>query len=80
MAEQAQVTTIKKAEQTQLQQVTMKDPKKVEAGKRLVEYNRMKREERTQLTKAQSEPKLTYFDAWAIVAIRALGVLGYYAY
>ena len=35
--------------------------KKVEAGKRLAEYNCMKREERTQLAKAQSESKLTYY-------------------
>ena len=34
----------KMVEQTQLQ-VTMKDPKKVEVGKRLAEYNRRKREE-----------------------------------
>ena len=31
--------TTKMAQQTQLQQVTTKDPKKVEAGKRLAEYN-----------------------------------------
>ena len=49
------------AEQTQLQQVTTKDPMKDEAGKRLAEYNRRKREQLTQLAKAQSEPKLTYF-------------------
>ena len=41
--------------------VTMKDPKKVEAGKRLAEYNRRKREERAQLAKAQSEPKLSQY-------------------
>ena len=31
------------AEQTQIQQETTKDPKKVEAGKGLVEHNRRKR-------------------------------------
>ena len=46
------------AEQTQLQQVTMKDPKKVEVGKILSEFNHRKREELAQLVKGQSEPKL----------------------
>ena len=55
------------AEQTQLQQqVTTKDPKKIEAGKRLAEYNCRKREE---LTLAQSEPKLTHYGAGVVVAI-----------
>ena len=44
------------AEQTQLQQVTMKDPKKVEAGKRLAEYSCRKREE---LAKSQKSDKQT---------------------
>ena len=60
-----------------------KDPKKVEAGKRLAEYNRRKSEELAQLAKAQSEPKLTssqYYDTWAIVAIRALSILAYCIY
>ena len=46
-----EVTATKMAEQTQLQQSTTKDPKKVEVGKRLVEWNRRKREEHAQLTK-----------------------------
>ena len=54
----------------------MKDPKKVEAGKRLAEWDRRKREERAQLNEAQSEPKLTYYGAGAVVAIGALGILG----
>ena len=46
------------AEQIQVQQVTMKNPKKVEVGKRLAEYIRKKREElKTQ--KSEVEPKLT---------------------
>ena len=63
------VTTTKMAEQTHVQQVTTKDPKKVEQGKRLADHNPRKREERTQLAKAQSESKLTYYGAGAIVAI-----------
>ena len=46
----ANEVTTKMAKQTQLQPAMMKDPKKVEAGKTLAEYNRGKREE---LTKAQ---------------------------
>ena len=46
------------AEQTQVQQVSTKDPKKVEQGKRLSESNHRKREERERLAKAQSESKL----------------------
>ena len=69
------------AEQTQVQkQVVTKDPKKVEVGKRLAEYNHGKREQCAHLAKAQSEPKLTYYGAGAIVAIGALGILGYYVY
>ena len=43
------------AEQTQIQQVTTKDPKKkkVEQGKKLAEHNRRKREELAQLAKAR---------------------------
>ena len=68
------------SEQTQLQQVTTKDQKKVEAGKRLVQWNHRKREEHAQLAEAQSNPKLTYYGAGAVVVIGMLGVLGYYVY
>ena len=68
------------AEQTQIQQVTMKDPKRAEAAKRLTEWNRRKREEHAHLAKAQSDPKLTYYDVGVVIAIGALGVFGYYAY
>ena len=57
------------AEQTQFQQVKTKDPKKVEVGNRLAKYNHRKREENAQLAKAQSEPKITYYGAWAVVGI-----------
>ena len=62
--------------QTHIQQVTTKDPKKVEAGKRLAEWNRRKREENA---KAQSESNITY-GARAVVAIGVLGVIDYYVY
>ena len=57
-----------------------KEPKKVEAGKRLAVYNCRKREEIAQLANAQNEPKLTDYGAGAVVAIGALGVLGYCVY
>ena len=66
------------AEQTQIQQVTTKDPKKVEAGKRLAEHNHRKREEHAHL--AKSESNITYYGVGAIVAIGVLGVIGYQAY
>ena len=52
-------------------------PKKVQQGTRLAEHNRKKRE---QWGKDQSEPKLTYYGTGTIVAIGALGILGYYVY
>ena len=64
----------------QVQQVTMKDPKKVEAGKRLAEHNRRKRAERAQLAKPQSESNITYYGTRAVIAVGVLGVIGYYVY
>ena len=57
----------KMVEQAQVQQqVTMKDPKKVEAGKILAEYNCRKREQLA---------KLTYYGAGAVVDIGMSGIL-----
>ena len=51
------IAATKLVEQIRSQQVTTKEPKKIEAGNRLAEYNCRKREK---LAKAQkSEPKLT---------------------
>ena len=66
-------------------QVTTKDPKKVEAGKRLAEYNRRKREElKSQKSESkQVEPMLTSSQCYCIGAVLAVGVigdLGYYVY
>ena len=59
----------------QVQQVTTKDPKKVEAGKRLAECNRRKREQmRTQESKSKTQ--LTHYGAGAAGAVVAVGVLG----
>ena len=67
-------------EQNQVQQVTMKDPKKVKHGERLAEWNHRKREENVQLAKAQSESNITYYGTGTIVAIGVLGVISYYVY
>ena len=63
------------AEENQIQQVTAKDPKKVEAGKRLVEYNRRKREElKAQKSESkQVEPVLTSSQCYGIGAVLAGG-------
>ena len=60
------------------QQVTSKDPKKVEVGKRLTEYNCKKKEEQ----KSEVEPKLTssQYGIGAVLAVGVIGGLGYYLY
>ena len=70
------------AEQTQIQQVTTKDTKKVEQGKKLAEYSHRKREELTQMKvqKRERETNITYYGAGAVVAIGVLGVVNYHAY
>ena len=71
------------AGQTQLQQVTTKDLKKVEVGKRLAEYNWRKREELAKAQKIENKPKLTsiqYYGTGAIMTAVALGILGYCIY
>ena len=63
-------------------QVTTKDPKKVEAGKRLAEYNHRKREELKE-QKSKVEPKLTSSTCYGIGAVPDVGVIGgigYYLY
>ena len=59
-------------------QVTTKDPKKVEAGKRLAEYNRRKREE-LKVQKSKSKQVLTY-GIGVVLAVGVIGGLGYYDY
>ena len=80
MAEENQVKNEPQQVKTEPQQVTTKNPKKVEAGKRLAEHNHRKREEQTQ---AQSEAKSRvnqYDSIGAVMAVRVIGGLGYYIY
>ena len=58
--------------------MTTKNPRKVEQGKRLAEYNRRKRKE---LKSKQVEPMLTLnqcYSVGAVIAVGVIGGLGYY--
>ena len=59
------------------QRVTTKDPKKVEAGKRLAAINCKKREEQAQLEKTGVNQ---YYGIGAVIALGVIGGLGYYIY
>ena len=63
----------------QVQRVTMEDPKKVEAGKRLAAINHKKREEQAQLEKTTSRVN-KYYGIRAVIALGVIGGLGYYIY
>ena len=61
------------------QRVTTKNPKKVEAGKRLAESNRKKREAKTQ-AKLEASRVNQYYGIGAVLALGVIGGLGYYIY
>ena len=69
--------------QQELQGVTTKNPKKVEAGKRVAAHNRKKREEQrkeqTKLEKTASGVN-QYYGIGAVIALGVIGGLGYYIY
>ena len=86
MAEENQVT--KEAQQVmkepqgeaaQVQRVTTKNPKKVEAGKRLAESNCKKREAKKQ-AKLEASRVNQYYGIGAVIALGAIGGLGYHIY
>ena len=65
------------------QRVTTKNPKKVEAGKRLAESNCKKREVKKQAKLEASgnwRPVNQYYGIGAIIALGVIGGLGYYIY
>ena len=61
------------------QRVTTKNPKKVEAGKRLAESNRKKREAKKQV-ELEASGVNQYYGIGAVLALRVIGGLGYYIY
>ena len=61
------------------QRVTTKNPKKVEAGKRLAESNRKKREVKKQ-AKLEASGVNQYYGIGAVLALGVIGGLGYYIY
>ena len=61
------------------QQVTTKNPKKVEAGKRLAESNHKKREVKKQ-AKLEASRVNQYYGIGAVLALGVIGDLGFYIY
>ena len=61
------------------QQVTTKNPKKVEASKRLDESNGKKREAKKQV-KLEASGVNQYYEIGAVIALGVIGGLGYYIY
>ena len=79
MAEEPQqVTQVTK----EPQQVTAKNPKKVEAGKRLAESNRKKREakKREEQAKLEASGVNKYYGIRAVITLGVIVGLGYYIY
>ena len=64
------------------QRVTTKNPKKVEARKRLAESNRKKREakKREEQVKLEASGVNQYHGIGAVIALGVIGGLGYYIY
>ena len=75
--EPQQVTQVIK--EPQVQRVTTKNPKKVEAGKRLAESNCKKREAKKQL-KLEVSGVNQYYGIGVVLALGVIGGLGYYIY
>ena len=66
----------------QVQRVTTKNPKKVEARKRLAESNCRKREvkKREEQVKLEASGVNQYYGIGAVLALGVIGGLGYYIY
>ena len=67
-------------EPQQVQRVTTKNPKKVEAGKRLAVHNCRKREELKVQAQVQKSEVSQYYGIGAVIAVGVIGGLGYYIY
>ena len=79
MKEPQQITKEPQGQAAQVQRVTTKNPKKVEAGKRLAESNHKKREAKKQ-AKLEASRVNQYYGIGAIIALGVIGGLGYYIY
>ena len=67
--------------QQELQQVTTKNLKKVEVGKRLAAHNCKKREEwRKEQEQLEKTGVNQYYGIGAVIALGVIGGLGYYIY
>ena len=89
MAEENQVTKEPQGKAVQAQQVmkepqqvTTKNPKKVDAGRRLAGSNRKKREakKREERVKLEASRVNQYYGIGAVLALGVIGGLGYYIY
>ena len=82
MAEESQVMKELQQIAKEPQRVTTKNPKKVEAGKRLAESNRKKREvkKREEQAKLEASEVNQYYGIGAVIALGVIGGLGYYIY
>ena len=79
--EPQQVTTEPQRVTKEPQQVTTKNPKKVEAGKRLAESNCKKREaKKREQVKLEASGVNQYYEIGAVIALGVIGGLGYYIY
>ena len=79
MAEENQVMKEPQDKATQVQRVTTKNPKKVEAGKRLAESNHKKRQAKKQ-AKLEVIGVNQYYGIGAVLALGVIGGIGYYIY
>ena len=76
-----QVTKEPQGKATQVQRVTTKNPKKVEAGRRLDESDRKKREvKKREQAKLEASGVNQYYGIGAVLALGVIGGLGYYTY
>ena len=79
--EPQQVTTKPQRVTKEPQRVATKNPKKVEAGKRLAESNCKKREvKKREQAKLEASEVNQYYGIGAILALGVIGGLGYYIY
>ena len=74
-----QITKEPQGEAVLVQRITTKNPKKVEAGKRLAESNCKKREVKKQ-AKLEVSGVNQYYGIGAVIALGVIGGLGYYIY